>query len=423
MPTDRSWSATSRRRRATRLPPRRAPRPAPTASASTPTRALRRQQRRHAVRRRDRAGPAAGTAGRIRSCSTCRRSPPSSSNGKPEPPAPRGRSAATLTITTGKPWPLGAHWRRRRRQLRGLLGPRAAQSSCACSTTADTRELARLAPARPQRRRLARPPRGRRARPGLRPARPRPVAARPRPPLQPVQAAARPLRARDRRPLRLARPAFRRRPRHTRGTWTCATTRANALKARVTRRAYDWGDDRHPHTPLADTVLYELHVKGFTKRNPAVPEALRGTYAGPGHDASIAHLQAARRHRGEPAAGAPARRRAASGDDGPDELLGLQHDRLLLPRAALRQRHDGAATRDEFRAMVRRAARRRHRGDPRRRLQPHRRGRRTRSDDQLARPRQRQLLPPAAGRPQRTTRTTPAAATRSTCATRACCRW
>jgi len=67
---------------------------------------------------------------------------------------------------------------------------------------------------------------------------------------------------------------------------------AAAPKARVTRDAHDWGDDRAPGTVLADTVIYELHVKGFSKRNPAVPEALRGTYAGLGDAASIAHLRA-----------------------------------------------------------------------------------------------------------------------------------
>ena len=66
---------------------------------------------------------------------------------------------------------------------------------------------------------------------------------------------------------------------------------ASALKARVTDDRYDWGDDTHPQTPLADSVLYEMHVKGFSKLNPLVPEALRGTYAGLGHAASIAHLR------------------------------------------------------------------------------------------------------------------------------------
>ena len=44
-------------------------------------------------------------------------------------------------------------------------------------------------------------------------------------------------------------------------------------------------------TPLAATVLYEAHVKGFSRRNSAVPEVLRGTYGGLGHEASVRHLQ------------------------------------------------------------------------------------------------------------------------------------
>ena len=45
-----------------------------------------------------------------------------------------------------------------------------------------------------------------------------------------------------------------------------------------------------PNRPLADTVLYEMHVKGFTARHPDVPPALRGTYAGLGHPAALGHL-------------------------------------------------------------------------------------------------------------------------------------
>ena len=73
-----------------------------------------------------------------------------------------------------------------------------------------------------------------------------------------------------------ARPPIRRRS--CRAPWSCA-------------RPFDWGDDRPPGTALADSVIYELHVKGFTRLHPEVPEALRGTYAGLGHPAAIAHLQ------------------------------------------------------------------------------------------------------------------------------------
>jgi len=65
----------------------------------------------------------------------------------------------------------------------------------------------------------------------------------------------------------------------------------HALKARVVADRFDWEGDRHLYTPLAATVLYEVHVKGFTKRHPGVPEPLRGSFAGLGSDASIAHLQ------------------------------------------------------------------------------------------------------------------------------------
>src|SRR5690606_1471720 len=51
-------------------------------------------------------------------------------------------------------------------------------------------------------------------------------------------------------------------------------------KARVVDTAFTWGDDRPPRRPWSDTIIYELHVRGFTRRHPAVPEPLRGTFAG-----------------------------------------------------------------------------------------------------------------------------------------------
>ncbi|MFC5907684.1 glycogen debranching protein GlgX [Streptacidiphilus monticola] len=61
-------------------------------------------------------------------------------------------------------------------------------------------------------------------------------------------------------------------------------------KAVVVHDPDDWADDRRPKTPWADTVLYELHVKGFTMRHPGVPPELRGSYAGLAHPAAIEHL-------------------------------------------------------------------------------------------------------------------------------------
>ncbi len=61
------------------------------------------------------------------------------------------------------------------------------------------------------------------------------------------------------------------------------------LKCRVAA-PLPYAAPRRPGVPAADTLLYEVHVKGFTRRHPAIPERLRGTYAGLGHPAAIAHL-------------------------------------------------------------------------------------------------------------------------------------
>ncbi len=53
---------------------------------------------------------------------------------------------------------------------------------------------------------------------------------------------------------------------------------------------FDWGDDASPRVPEAEAIIYETHVKGFTKRHRGVPDALRGTYAGLAHPAAIEHL-------------------------------------------------------------------------------------------------------------------------------------
>jgi isoamylase len=54
---------------------------------------------------------------------------------------------------------------------------------------------------------------------------------------------------------------------------------------------FDWEGDVKPETPWHDTVIYEVHVKGFTKLHPGVREDLRGTFAGFASDEAIAHLR------------------------------------------------------------------------------------------------------------------------------------
>ncbi|WP_062379012.1 glycogen debranching protein GlgX [Demequina pelophila] len=59
----------------------------------------------------------------------------------------------------------------------------------------------------------------------------------------------------------------------------------------VTEKPSGPWQQRHPRVPWADTVIYETHVKGFTKTMPGVPEHLRGTYAGLANPAAIEYLQ------------------------------------------------------------------------------------------------------------------------------------
>ncbi|MFQ5992320.1 MAG: glycogen debranching protein GlgX [Nitrospiraceae bacterium] len=66
----------------------------------------------------------------------------------------------------------------------------------------------------------------------------------------------------------------------------------NVPKCVVVEQGFTWGDDRLLQTPWESTVIYEVHVKGFTFRHPDVPNQLRGTYAGLATPAVIEYLQA-----------------------------------------------------------------------------------------------------------------------------------
>lgn len=63
-------------------------------------------------------------------------------------------------------------------------------------------------------------------------------------------------------------------------------------KCQVVDHAFSWGTDRPPRTPWHDTVIYELHVRGFTQRHPEIPPQMRGTYAGLACGPVIDYLQA-----------------------------------------------------------------------------------------------------------------------------------
>jgi len=61
-------------------------------------------------------------------------------------------------------------------------------------------------------------------------------------------------------------------------------------KSVVTDESFEWEGDELLRRPWDETVIYEVHVKGFTKQMPGVREDLRGTYAGLASDAAISHL-------------------------------------------------------------------------------------------------------------------------------------
>jgi isoamylase len=55
--------------------------------------------------------------------------------------------------------------------------------------------------------------------------------------------------------------------------------------------AFDWQKDQPPRTPLEETVMYEVHVRGFTEERETIPKEIRGTYAGLGSPEAIKYLQ------------------------------------------------------------------------------------------------------------------------------------
>jgi isoamylase len=61
-------------------------------------------------------------------------------------------------------------------------------------------------------------------------------------------------------------------------------------KCRIVDGAFTWGEDRPQRRPWSETVVYELHVRGFTRRHPALPEPLQGTFAGLAQPEVIKHL-------------------------------------------------------------------------------------------------------------------------------------
>ena len=128
---------------------------------------------------------------------------------------------------------------------------------------------------------------------------------------------------------------------------------AQALKARVVDDRFDWQGDVPLRRPPGDTVLYEVHVRGFTRRMQSLPESLRGTFLGLGSPAAIAHLQRlgvtavcllpVHQHLDE----------ERLSQLGLVNYWGYNTVGFFCPDPRLATRPDGATAREEFRQMVR----------------------------------------------------------------------
>ncbi|CAA9488039.1 MAG: GH13_11 / GH13 / GH13_13 / CBM48 / GH13_10, partial [uncultured Solirubrobacteraceae bacterium] len=278
------------------------------------------------------------------------------------------------------------------------------------------RHQRRALPVRRRRRRDAHPrhradrlqlallPARRQARAALRIPGRRPLRAAQRASLQPGQAPDRSLRQGDRGPGAVERgqhaglrPAGRRRRRRLRA-------RRRGLGA---GRAQ--GGRHRPALRLAGRPAAEdpdARVGDLRGARQGLHQAARGHPGGaarhlrrPGVRPGDRLLQGPRRHRGRAAAGASDRRRVLPQREGPDQLLGLLDDRLpRAPRPVLGVRAPGPAG-HRVQGDGQGAAPRRHRGDPRRGLQPHRRGQPPRAHAEPQGRRQRLVLPAGARRP------------------------
>ena len=162
---------------------------------------------------------------------------------------------------------------------------------------------------------------------------------------------------------------------------------------------FDWEGDRSPDIPYNESIIYEAHVKGLDRAAPRRTQGPARHVRRPGPPRDHRPPHQARRHRDRADAGATSSSRTTPCSRRACELLGLQHPRVPGPACGVRRhrrpRPAGAGVQVDGEVD----ARRRHRGHPRRRLQPHRRGQPPRPDAELQGHRQPGVLPPGRGRP------------------------
>ena len=180
----------------------------------------------------------------------------------------------SLRVWPGAPYPLGATWDGVGVNF-ALFSEHATRVELCLFDSRDARSRVADDPAaRADRHGLARLPARRPAGPALRLSRPRPVRAARGPPLQSAQARAGSLRE-GRRPGRRSGTTslFGYRIGEDDTTFDDRDSAAYAPLAAVVDPAFTWGDDRPPRTPWHKTLIYELHVKGFTQLQPGHPRA------------------------------------------------------------------------------------------------------------------------------------------------------
>ena len=168
--------------------------------------------------------------------------------------------------------------------------------------------------------------------------------------------------------------------------------------------AYDWEGDAPLRQPSSRTIIYEMHVRGFTRHpSSGVAEKTRGHVCRADREDSVS--PGARHHRGRAAAGVPVRRPGLPAGHG--QLLGLRAGLVLRAAPGLQLAAGSARPGRRVPRHGQGAAPRGHRGHSRRRLQPHGRRRPHRADALLPRPRQRRRTT-SSKRTARATPTTPA---------------
>ena len=300
-------------------------------------------------------------------------------------------------VWPGQPYPRGATWDGMGVNFALFSEHGRARRAVPVRRQRPARAAARRA-ARADRPGLARLPAGGAAGPALRLPRARAVPAARRPPLQPAQAAARPLRAQHRRRAALARRAVRlpHRPRRARPVLRPPRQRAlhAALQGASTPRSAGATTGRRD-VPWHETVIYELHVRGFTMRHPERAASAARHLCRPGLRAGHRAPEAPGRHHRRADAGARLRRRPPPGRSAACATTGAttRSASSRPSRATARRARCG-----EFKTMVRTLHAAGIEVHPRRGLQPHRRGQRARPDAVVPRHRQRRLLPARARR-------------------------